>query len=168
MEKWNAYTRDGQLTDTILIRGEIIPQGLYFMACGVLVRHVDGSFLCMRRAKEKEYYGGCFEATAHGAAQLGENKYECVKRELEEETGLRCDEFMEIGSDIDDESQCIFYGFVCNVDCDKNSVRLQEGETEGYVWMDEAEFTEFVNSGKMIPNQYKRYYEYFKKRRFIR
>lgn len=36
MEKWNAYTRDGQLTDEILIRGEVIPEGLYFIACGVL------------------------------------------------------------------------------------------------------------------------------------
>lgn len=73
MEKWNAYARDGQRTDEILIRGEVIPKGLYFMACGVLVRHVDGSFLCMKRAKEKINFGGYFEATAHGAAQLGDS-----------------------------------------------------------------------------------------------
>jgi len=45
------------------------------------------AFLCMRRANGKANYGGYFEATAHSAAQLGENKYECVKQELEEETG---------------------------------------------------------------------------------
>ena len=73
MEKWNAYTRDGQLTDEILIRGEVIPEGLYFIACGVLVRHVDGSFLCMKRAKVKSSFGGYLEATAHGAAQLGDS-----------------------------------------------------------------------------------------------
>ena len=49
MEKWNAYTKDAQLTDKILIRGEAIPKGLYFMACGVLVRHKDGSYLCMKQ-----------------------------------------------------------------------------------------------------------------------
>lgn len=107
MEKWNAYTRDGQLTDKILIRGEAIPEGLYFMACGVLVRHVDGS-------------------------------------------------------------QCIFYGFACVADCDKNSVKLQEGETEGYVWMSEAEFIEFVNSGRMIPTQYVRYEKYFRELGYIK
>ena len=54
------------------------------------------------------------------------------------------------------------------VDCDKNSIRLQEGETEGYVWMSEEEFIDFVNSGEMIPMQYKRYYEYFKQLGYIR
>jgi len=168
MEKWNAYTRDGQITDEIIIRGEVIPEGLYFMACGVLVRHVDGSFLCMKRAKVKSSFGGYLEATAHGAAQLGEDKYECIKRELEEETGIRCSEFKDLGTDIDDESQCIFQGFACTVDCDKNSIRLQVGETEGYVWMSEEEFIDFVNSGEMIPMQYKRYYEYFKQLGYIR
>lgn len=168
MEKWNAYTRDGKLTDKILIRGEAISEGLYFMACGVLVRHVDGSYLCMRRAKTKASFGGYLEATAHGAALMGEDKYRCAKRELEEETGIKCETLQELGCDIDDESQCIFYGFACVADCDKNSVKLQEGETEGYVWMSEAEFIEFVNSGRMIPTQYVRYEKYFRELGYIK
>ena len=168
MEKWNAYTRDGQLTDMILIRGKKIPDGLYFMACEVLVRHVDGDFLCMKRSKKKAVFGGCLEATAGGAAVLGEDKYQCVKRELREETGLNCEEFHEIGSFVNDEHHSIFYSFECTVDCDKDSVQLQEGETEGYVWMSESEFIAFVNSGNMIPPQYERHLEYFKNLGYIK
>lgn len=49
MEKWNAYKKDGTLTDIILVRDEPIPEGLYHLVCEVLVRHVDGSYLCMYR-----------------------------------------------------------------------------------------------------------------------
>lgn len=167
MEKLNTYTRDGNLTDKILIRGEEIPKELYYMACEVLVRHTDGSYLCMRRSQKKEAFGGYLEATAGGAAVLGEDKYQCVKRELLEETGLHCEEFEEIGRFVHDEWHIIFYSFICTVDCEKDSVRLQEGETEGYVWLSEAEFIRFVNSGKMIPPQYARHQEYFQKLGYI-
>ena len=167
MEKWNAYTREGVLTDKVLIRGEKIPEGFYFMACEALVRHADGSYLCMRRSVSKDAFAGYLEATAGGAAILGEDKYQCVKRELLEETGLYCEEFEEIGRFVNDEWQIIFYSFVCMVDCEKDSVKLQEGETEGYVWMSEEEFIRFVNSGEMIPPQYKRHVEYFQKLGYI-
>lgn len=168
MEKWNAYTRDGRLTEEILVRGEAMPAGLYFMACEILVRHVDGDYLCMKRSEEKANFGGYLEVTAGGAALFGEDKYQCAKRELKEETGLDCEEFREIGCFVSDEYQNIFYSFECTVDCDKDSVQLQEGETEGYVWMNEAEFIDFVNSGKMIPTQYIRHLEYFKQLGYVR
>lgn len=167
MEKWNAYTRDGALTDKVLVRGEPIPEGLYHLACDVLVRHKDGSYLCMQRALTKDAYPGFYEATAGGSALIGEDAYACIKRELEEETGIVCDEFEEMSCTVYDEDQTIFYCFTCTVDCDKASVTLQEGETEAYVWMSETEFIEFVGSDKIIDRQKRRYLEYFKKLGYI-
>lgn len=161
MEKWNAYTRDGKLTNEILVRDEPIPEGLYHLVCEVLVRHVDGSYLCMKRAMSKPMYPGYYEATAGGSALMGEDKYACIKRELKEETGIECDKFEEIACNVFEDNQCIFYNFVCNVDCDKDSVTLQEDETEGYKWLSVAEFINFVNSGDMIDRQKKRYWDYF-------
>ena len=161
MEQWDAYTRDGQLAGETLTRRKQIPNGLYHLVCEVLVKHVDGSYLCMKRAVSKPEYPGYFEATAGGSALIGENKMQCIQRELEEETGILCDEFVEIGHKICDEEHCIFYSFICMVDCDKNSVALQENETEGYKWMTETEFINFVNSSDMIESQKKRYFHYF-------
>lgn len=161
VEKWNAYTRDGKLTDKILVRDEPIPDGLYHLVCEVLVRHVDGSYLCMKRASSKPLYSGWYEATAGGSALIGEDKWACVKRELKEETGIDCDEFLQIGGQIFEDSQAIFYNFVCTVNCDKDAVVLQEGETEGYKWLSEKDFIEFVNSDEMIDRQKVRYYDYF-------
>ena len=167
MEKWNAYTRDGMLTDAVLVRDEPLPKGLYHLACEVLVRHEDGSYLCMQRALTKETYPGFYEATAGGSALIGENARDCIRRELEEETGIVCDQFEEIGLRIYDEDKTIFYSFACTVDCDKNSVKLQQGETEAYVWMSEPEFIGFVRSDKMIDGQKQRYLSYFKKVKYI-
>lgn len=165
-ERWNAYTADGTLVDTVLLRDEPIPEGMYHLVCEVLVRHTDGSYLCMERASTKKAYPGYYEATAGGSALLGETKEECVRRELWEETGIITDSFIETGRYLTKDT--IYYTYVCTVDCDKDTVLLQDGETEDYKWMTESEFISFINSDKAIPTQRERYKEYFKKLGYLR
>ena len=161
MELWDAYTKDEERTGITLVRGEDIPEGLYHLVCEVLVRHVDGSYLCMKRSVEKPNYGGWYEATAGGSAFAGEDKLSCVERELKEETGIEGKNFQNIGRFLGEKNHAIYYSYLCIVDCDKTSVRLQKGETEGYRWMSEEEFIEFVNSEQIIPSNRLRYAAYF-------
>ena len=168
MELWDAYSKEEELLGSMLVRGEEIPRGQYHLVCEVLVRHEDGSFLCMKRSAEKPNYGGWYEATAGGSALAGEDKWQCVKRELLEETGLVCHQGEEIDRFLEEDKHAIFYIFLCTVNCDKESVRLQEGETEAYLWMSEEEFVEFVNSDRMIPNDKRRYGKYFQRMGYIR
>ena len=73
MEIWDTYTRDGRLTEVRIVRErDTIPDGLYHLVCEVLVRHVDGSILCMKRALSKRIFPGYYEATAGGSALSGE------------------------------------------------------------------------------------------------
>jgi len=163
MEKWNAYNRDGKLINKILIRGEEIPQGMYHLVCEVLVKHRDGTYLCMKRSYDKKNYPGYYELSAGGAAILNEDKYTCIKRELKEETGLICNKFTQIGFMIDEDAKCLFYSFLCVVDCDKNSIILQEGETIGYKWINKEELINYINSNQIMDRQKKRYCTYLKK-----
>ena len=117
---------------------------------------------------QKPNYPGWFEATAGGSALLGEDAAACVRRELLEETGIACDRFCEIGRTVREEKHCIYHTYLCTVDCGKDSVKLQAGETEAFVWMPEAEFIEFVNSDRMIPTQKLRYAAYFRKMGYLR
>lgn len=167
-EIWQAFTAEGTLTDKILVRGEKIPDGLYHKVCEVLVRHTDGSYLCMKRSvtKPADTYPGYYEATAGGSALFGETEDECVRRELKEETGIICNNFSLIGRFV--QKDTIYYTYHCTVDCDKNSVTLQEGETEEYKWMTEEEFIRFINSDKCIPSQKQRYKEYFIKMGYVK
>ena len=167
MELWDAYDSEARRTGEMLVRGEPIPDGRYHVVCEALVRHVDGDYLLMRRHPAKKAYPGYLEATAGGSALLGEDKWACVKRELAEETGIQCDEFTEIGHHVSKNTRSIYYDFVCTVNCEKDSVKLQEGETEAYKWMTEEEFIRFVNSDEMIDRQKQRYHEYFVKMGYV-
>ena len=82
MEIWDGYLKDGTLANKDLIRGEKIPNGLYHLVSEVLVRHIDGDYLLMKRDENKPNYGGYYEASAGGSALKEENQLECAIREL--------------------------------------------------------------------------------------
>ena len=52
MELWDAYTRNGVKTGGVLVRGQRMWPGIYHLVCEVLVRHIDGRYLCMIRSRE--------------------------------------------------------------------------------------------------------------------
>ena len=161
MEIWDGYNKDGTLAGVDIIRGEPIPKGVWHLVCEVLVRHVDGDYLLMQRDFSKPNFGGFYEATAGGSALKGEDALTCAKRELLEETGIQALSLVEIGRFV--SARTIYHHFLCTTDCDKSSVRLQEGETISYKWVSESEFIEFVNSVSFIPSQKSRYTDYFTK-----
>ena len=155
MELWDAYDREGRVTGGTLIRDEAIPEGLYHLVCEALVRHADGSYLCMQRDFRKPAYPGCWEVTAGGSALKGEDALTCVHRELLEETGIDCEAFTFAGRTVIPGT--IYMAYTCTVDADKASVRLQEGETVAYRWVSEADWPAFLREEKVIPAQLMRY-----------
>ncbi len=166
MEIWDGYRKDGTLAGIDLVRGEPIPDGIYFMTVEILVRHADGDYLLMQRDPTKPAFPGYLEATAGGAAQKGEDPLTAALRELREETGIIADSLSPIAHMT--YRRMINYQYLCITDCDKNSVTLQEGETVGYKWVNEPEFISFINSGKMIPTQKERYTNYFRSLGYIK
>ncbi len=141
MEYWDAYDSGLKIIEGMtLIRGEesSIPAGVYHLVCNILVRHTDGTYLLMKRDPRKSY-AGMWEATAGGSVLKGESPYEGAMRELREETGLTPPELIEMERSISDEGHCIHCFYLCPTDCDKSSVRLQEGETCDYRWAEPEE-----------------------------
>ena len=168
MELWDAYTRNGAKTGGVLVRGQKLWPGIYHMVCEVLVRHVDGSFLCMIRSRQKPNYPLYPECTAGGSALLGEDPLACIRRELREETGIEWTEFEEVSRTVRDCYATIFYSYLCTVDWPKDAITLQEGETEAYQWLSEEEFIELLNSGRMIPGQPERMEGWFRKMGYLK
>lgn len=163
MELWDIYTADDEFTGKTIDRNgpERIPEGLYHIACEVLVRHTDGDILLMLRAKSKKEYGGCYETTAGGSAKSGESPEDCARRELLEETGLTAGELTLVDKRLSEKYKSIFYSFVTTVSCDKDSVTLQEGETEGYLWVSPEKMRSLIGSGKDIDILTERYMDYY-------
>ena len=161
MELWDAYDRDEKRTGGTLVRGEPIPDGLYYLTCEVLVRHIDGDYLLTKRARSKKCNPGLYEASVGGAAQKGESPIECIKRELREETGITGGTFTQLERFKFDCVHNFCHIYLCVTDCDKDAIILQEGETEDWKWLTEEEFIAFVNSDEGIAAQkahFKRYY----------
>ena len=168
MELWDAYNRNGEKTGEILVRGEPIPEGRYHLVCEVLVRHMDGDYLCMIRSRKKPNYPLYPECTAGGSALMGDSPLDCIKRELREETGIEWEEFEEVNRTVRECYATIFHSYICTVDWPKDKITLQEGETEGYQWLSEEAFIELLNSGRMIPGQPERMKAWFRKMGYLK
>ena len=163
MEIWDLYTPEGQRTGQTIFRGEKIPEGCYHLVCEVLVRHVDGEYLLMKRSCAKKLYPGVWEATAGGSVLAGETPLEGARRELMEETGIVNAEFTPMGRLVLDLTGSIYHSFLAVTDCPKNSVELQAGETEDYRWLSEEAFREFWRTGNSVPIQKRRLLPWLKK-----
>ena len=168
MELWDAYTRNGVKTGGVLVRGQKMWPGIYHLVCEVLVRHVDGSFLCMIRSREKPNYPLYPECTAGGSALLGEDPLTCIRRELREETGIEWNDFQLVARTVREKDSALFWSFICTVDWPKDRITLQAGETEDFKWVSEAEFIELLGSGKMIPEQMERMGDYYRKLGYLK
>lgn len=165
-EVWDLYDRDGNVTGETFVRGseppENIREGLYHLVVDILVMHEDGTYLLTRRSMCKETYAGFWEASAGGSALTGETPDEAAGRELFEETGLTADSMELVATSFKDENRAMYYSYLARVHCDKESIVLQEGETDEYKWVDVAALLEHVESEDSMKAHNQRYAEYFK------
>ncbi len=146
-ELWDAYDSDFKKIEGLtLVRGEEdkFPEGAYHLVCEVLVQHVDGTYLLMKRDPNKPLYPNMWEATAGGSALQGESALEGALRELCEETGIVADKLEFLDKSLG--KNCWHVRFLCVTDCDKNSIKLQEGETCDFKWVTAEEVLAMTES----------------------
>ncbi len=145
MEIWDAYDKNFRKIPGIeLIRGTSIPDGMFHLVCDIIVRHIDGEYLLMKRDPRK-HFGNMWEATSGGSALKGETPLECAKRELKEETGIVSDNLIEVGQVVSNENHSIYVEFLCITDCDKDSIVFQDGETCDYKWVNRSDLINMKN-----------------------
>ena len=162
MEIWDLYDEHGNRTGETWERSRAteIPEGRYHMVCDILIRHRDGDFLLTLRDPCKQPFPGCWEASAGGSALAGETPEEAARREMLEETGLNAESLVLIGSTRRPKSHSVIHAYLASVSCDKSSVRLQEGETVDYRWVDAASFLRLIQDEPVLKIQYPRYKPY--------
>ena len=149
MEYWDAYDEHmHRIKGVTLQRGYAVPDGMYHLVSDVLVRHADGSFLLTKRDPHKAY-GGMWEASVGGSALRGESPYACAKRELKEESGISSGRLVRLATSTVRGVRTIFVGFLCETDCDKNDITLQEGETVDYRWVSGEELIAMRKRGEV-------------------
>ena len=162
LEIWDLYDRQGNKTGETWERSRAyeIPEGRYHVVCDILIRHQDGDFLLTLRDPEKEIYPGCWEASAGGSALAGETPEEGARREMLEETGLKAGGLELISTTWRPGSRSVIYAYLAVVDCAKDAVRLQEGETVDYQWTEPSAFLRLIQEEPVLKKQYERYKPY--------
>ena len=162
MEIWDLYDGQGNKTGETWERSRAreIPEGRYHIVCDILIRHEDGEFLLMRRDPRKDIYPGCWEASAGGSALAGETPEEAARREMLEETGLSTDGLELIGITRKPRSRSVIYAYLGVVNCAKDAVRLQEGETVDWQWLETGAFLRRMREEPVLKIQYQRYRPY--------
>ncbi len=134
-EAWDVYDAEfKKIKGETLLRCDKVPKGKFHLVVSVILRHVNGSYLLMKRDLEKSC-GGKWDFTACGAAKIGESALEAAVRELKEETGISCSELKEVQKGLREEHRMIVVHFFGITDCSKDSVILQKGETIDYKWV---------------------------------
>ena len=162
MEIWDLYDENGNRTGETWERSRKmdLPEGRYHLVCDILIRHEDGTFLLTLRDSRKEMYPGCWEASAGGSALAGETPEEAARREMREETGLEAETLELIGITRNPATHSVVYAYLAAVNCAKDKVRLQEGETVDFQWMEPKAFLKLISSEPVLKIQYPRYKPY--------
>ena len=160
-EIWDGLYADGTKAGIDLVRGEPIPNGIYHGVCAALVKHIDGTYLLMRRDYGKDTYPGYFEATAGGSMLKGETAENGMRRELFEETGIIPRELSFLKTIVAHQKQTIYYTYLGITDCKKDAIVLQDGETVEYRWLAYDEFAAFIRSDECIASQVRDFGEYY-------
>lgn len=142
MELFDVYDRDGNPTGQTMVRGEAMPEGCYRMVAGVLCMHTDGTVLLMKRHPDKPTHPNLYEASASGSVLAGETPEQAARRELLEETGIRCGALTPVYAERDATRLFRYYAAV--VDQPKEAVTLQPGETVAYLWADRAQLAQLL------------------------
>ena len=161
MEIWDLYDKEGKRTGDTWERkpGNFlsIPDGRYHLVVDILIKHTDGTYLLTKRHPGKDVYPGFWEASAGGSALKGEEPLDAAKREMKEETGLLSDDLKLVNVSFSDRSHSMFYSYIAVIDCDKDSVVLQEGETVDHKWVDKEGLIKYVDSPDSIKTHNDRY-----------
>ncbi len=162
MEIWDLYDEDGNKTGETWerARADEMPAGRRHIVCDILIRHTDGDFLLTLRDPRKESHPGCWEASAGGSALSGETPEEAARREMREETGLTANELELISITRRPGMKSMLHAYLTVVDCDKDSVILQEGETVDYKWVGAKELLSLMKTEPVLQIQYLRYKPY--------
>ena len=79
--------------------------------------------------------------------------------------GRRCDSFELVKITFSTRSPSLIYSYLAMVDCDKDAIVLQEGETTEYKWVDAAGLLKYAKSELAIKSSIERYRDYYDKLR---
>ncbi|WP_459129426.1 NUDIX hydrolase [Guggenheimella bovis] len=143
------YTKDRKPTDQTILRGEMIPKGLYHQVVHLCIFNSKGELLIQKRSPLKSSWSGLWDVSVGGCVSGDESSTEGMHRECLEELGLdltfeRAHFTINFDRGFDD------YYFV-ELDLDPKSLTLQEEEVEEARFATKDEVLDLLEKKLFIP-----------------
>ncbi|MCR5112541.1 MAG: GNAT family N-acetyltransferase [Acholeplasmatales bacterium] len=151
-EKVQLFDKDGNSLDDIFFRGEKFIDGKYVGVVDIIIYNTKyDKFLMTRRDLNKETYPGFWEISG-GAIDYGEDINSAALREAKEETGIALNKVEYKYSTL--LEPMLYFTYMGYIDCELDTVVLQEKETIDYKWLEKDEFKQMYE-GFNVPDKQK-------------
>lgn len=156
MELWDIYDCNRNKTGRTMVRNDwnMAPGDFHLTVLGVICRP-DGRFLITKRVMTKSYAPGAWEVSG-GAAMAGESSEEAVLREIFEETGIDASSaeggfvFSYMRENPQEKDNYFVDVYRYYMDITEEDVKLQEGETAGFMFASLEEIQEFAKENMFL------------------
>lgn len=160
MEVWDLYDENKQPLNEIHVRGEKMKEKAYHYVVFIWTFTKEGNLLLTQRHPCKSY-PYAWEITG-GSVVANETPLEGAKRELLEETGISAelDEFIHIGSNIDERTQCLAECYAIVKEIVEEDLQLQDFETIDAMLVSHEEFLDLCERKKVARPCIMRYQQY--------
>ena len=151
MELFDLYNASREKTGRTLPRGELPPEGYYYLVVHVCIFNPRGQMLIQERQPFKKGWSGFWDVSMGGKAIAGDTSRSAAERETREELGLSLDlsgarpsVTLYLERSIDD-----FYVLTLPVSLD--SLRPQPEEVRSLKWASKEEILRMIDDGIFIP-----------------
>lgn len=138
MDELVALVDDGGRVCGSAPRSVVRRDNLRHGATGVLVRNSAGEIYVHRRTRTKDVYPGCYDFAAGGVIVAGEDPYDAVLRELEEELGIAGAQLVALPEGDYADAHTTYHAYLYSCVWD-GPIRHQPEEVEWGAWMSPAE-----------------------------
>ena len=151
MELLDVCNTRHERTGRTVVRGGAVSEGERLLAVHTLVLNSRNELLIQKRSVRKDRYPGCWDLSAGGFVQSGEDSAAAAQRELREETGLDVPVnelrflFTEPFSYLLDD----FYLLLLS-DAAIESLQLQEEEVDEAKWAPQQEVEAMILDGRFV------------------